>query len=863
MYVRSKATRKIKPLQGSPYTLHSGGKVPRQPVVLHRSEWGAHEILASPLTQFTQPMTLLTALNLQTHPWPLPNFFFSDFASGQAGSQQSQACAAQNQHERNDSNHRCLGKRDRPIQASRIMAAAEGSISTSSSTSHTLTHGTTNANIMALTTTSPHEAASMLAFLDTLKSENRHAFLQPPPSLSTASLHWAKHTLDAFAGQVGDEQAARRARDKKRKRESGSDDVLKIRKLHVDGFETGQVWQQARRIIQSTLNASKELLQELKADGDVLKQGEEESLNGDVKKVHFDEDGSEMDSSEMEGSEFASESDEEDFQDAESQQNEAASSGDEDADDMEDLGDEDDFEDEEGDEDDDLNQPTGTYTEDPNGLNDGFFSIDDFNKQTQYFEDQDYKADPNTDLASDDEDIDWHGDPFSEPKGKPKVKRSKHDEEEDAMPDSDEDEGEDAGPTFGDMDLDAAEGASDDEGNLADGLEGDMGMDLTADDIFYKDFFAPPQKKVSKGENERKWRARQQAKPNEQDMERAMANVRRDLFEDDSEHSDDEDALSDVSAGDPKSRRSAHERRQTKLAEEIRKMESELVAKRAWTLSGEASATSRPQNSLLEHDLDFEHAGKPIPVVTEETSEEIEDLVKRRIIAGEFDEVVKRRPDANVPADVRRGMIELDDSKGKQSLAEIYEEEHVRNTNPNSYVSAKDEKLHKEEREIENMWKDLSARLDSLSSWHYKPKPAAPSLTVVSDVATVAMEDAQPTTAQGVSGGDHMLAPQEVYKAGKDNADKGEVVAKSGLPIARQEMTREDKLRRRRREKEKIRKAGGETSKLSKKAQEKKDTLAELKKGGVKVINRKGEVLDVEGNKPQAAKVASSNSFKL
>lgn len=743
------------------------------------------------------------------------------------------------------------------------MATAEGSISTSSSTSNTLTFGTNNPNIMALTATAPHEAASMLAFLDALKPENRHSFLQPQPSVSTASLHWAKHALDGLAGQVSDEQAARRAKDKKRKREGGSGDVLKIRKLHVEGFETGQVWQQARRIIQSTLDTSKGLLQELEEDGEVFQEGAEE----DAKQVRFEEnDGSEVGSNDLEHDEIASGSEEEDFQDAESQQDEEALSVDEDEDDMEDLGDEDDFDgEEEEDDDDDLNQPAETYVEDPNGLNDGFFSIDDFNKQTQYFEDQDYKADPNTDLASDDDEVDWHGDPFAEPKGKSKNKKAKDDEEEDVMSDAEEedDDEEDAGPTFGDMDLDAPEGASDDEGNLADGLEGDMGMDLTADDIFYKDFFAPPAKKGNKGENERKWRLRQQEKPDEQNLDRAMADVRRDLFDDESENSDEEDALSDVSAGDPKSRRSAHERRQAKLSEEIRKMEAELVAKRAWTLSGEASANMRPQNSLLEHDLDFEHAGKPIPVITEETSEEIEDLVKRRIIAGEFDEVVKRRPDANVPADVRRGMIELDDSKGKQSLAEIYEEEHVKNSNPDSYVSAKDEKLRKEEKEIENMWKDVSSRLDSLSSWHYKPKPAAPSLTVVSDVATVAMEDAQPTTAQGVSGGDNMLAPQEVYKAGKDNADKGEVVAKSGLPIARQEMSREDKLRRRRREKERIRKAGGETSKLSKKAQEKKDTMAELKKGGVKVINKKGEVLDMEGKKPQAAQVANSNNYKL
>lgn len=761
--------------------------------------------------------------------------------------------------------------------------AAEGTSSTSSSTSHTLTHATSAANhhhghqiIMAATTTSPHEAASMLAFLDALQPANRHAFLRPEASVPTASLHWAKHALDAVAGPVGDEQAARRLRDKKRKREGGgsSGGALKLRKLHVDGLETGQVWQQARRIIQAALGTSLEVLSELEEGGEVLRAGGERAFN--EKTVRFEEEeDSEPVSSEIDD-EAESESAEENWEDAESQQGEEGLSGEEeDEDDLEELDGQDDFTgdgDGDGDGQDFDDQPTDLYVEDPNGLNDGFFSIDDFNKQTQWLEEQDMKADPYTDQGDEEEEeVNWHTDPMSEPQGKSKGKRSQHDDQADGMPEieADEEDDDDAGPTFGNMDLDAPEGDSDeDAGNLADGLEGDMGMDLTADDIFYKDFFAPPAKKAKKGEKPRKFQPRRQDEPDEQHLERAMGDVRRDLFEDVSENSDEEDALSDVSAGDPKSRRSAHERRQAKLGEEIRKMESELVAKRAWTLSGEASASSRPMNSLLEEDLDFEHAGKPIPVITEEVSEELEDLIKRRIVAGEFDQVVKRRPNADVSADVRRGLVELDDAKAKQSLAELYEEEHIKNSNPDSYVSAKQEKLDKEEKEIVNMWTDVSARLDALSSWHYKPKPAAPSLTVVADVATITMEDAQPTTAQGVTGGESMIAPQEVYnptEKDKDNKDKdnSEVVAKSGLPVARQEMSREDKLRRRRREKERIRKAGGETTKISKKGQEKKDTIAELKKGGVKVINRKGEVLDMEGKKPQAAKVATSNNFKL
>lgn len=744
------------------------------------------------------------------------------------------------------------------------------------------------------TATASSNMAAGAALLDSITTQNRHSFLQPSASIPIASLQLVKETLDAFAGRVSDEQQLRlREAGKKRKREAGlleRAEVLKIRKLHVDGFETGQVWQQAKRIIGSALRESQDVIEELEEMGefrDVLEIGAKEVDASDALDTEASESvegGSET------GSELGSDEDEdeEDDEDASSDEEgsgaeiydllddeaEEADGAESDASDLleenleldgEDLG----SEDEDGED-----EAPEEYVKDPHGLNDEFFSIDEFNKQTQYFEDQDARADPNTDMASDDEDVDWHLDPMAEsmPNGKSSGKPSKKDKiDEKALSDADDDEDEDdeeGGPTFGNMELDAPEGESDDEleKGLGDGL--DLGLDLTANDIYYKNFFAPP-KKVKKGGKPRHKELPRPSKPDDADVERAINDVRRDLFDDLSERSDSEDALSDVSAGDPRSRRSAHERRQAKLAEEIRKLEAESVAKRKWTLSGEATAAERPINSILEQDLDFEHAGKPIPVITEEISESIEELIKRRILAQEFDEVIRRRPDsmADVSNDTRRGLVELDDTKAKQSLAEIYEEEHVKTANPDTYVSKSDEKLRQEEQEAENMWKEISAKLDALSSWHYKPKPAAPSLTVVADVATITMEDAQPTTAQGVNGGESMIAPQEVYKAGKETAEQGEVVAKSGLPVARQEMSREEKLRRRRREKERIRKSGGgdEGKKpLSKKAQEKKDTISELKKGGVRVINKKGEIVDMDGNKAAAArKAATSGSFKL
>jgi U3 small nucleolar RNA-associated protein MPP10 len=47
---------------------------------------------------------------------------------------------------------------------------------------------------------------------------------------------------------------------------------------------------------------------------------------------------------------------------------------------------------------------------------------------------------------------------------------------------------------------------------------------------------------------------------------------------------------------------------------------------------GEVKSRARPENSLLEESLDFEHVGKNVPVVTEETVKTLEDMIKARIL---------------------------------------------------------------------------------------------------------------------------------------------------------------------------------------------------------------------------------------
>lgn len=719
--------------------------------------------------------------------------------------------------------------------------------------------------------------------LTTLEPQQRYKFLQPDAAIYDAAIDLTKGTLDAFAGRLVDEQTLRlqaKRKEKKRKRGDAGDEgsLLKIRKVHTQGFGVDQVWEQARRVIDALRSEVSRGLEELDVaqnDKHITLQQEEgiesEGESGDGGSGLEGEDDEPEGESEVDVDEdVMMDGDEEEFEDGNEDGNKDAAEDENDAalyDELEDENEYDSTEDEE--------ESPDVFVPDPHGLNDGFFSIDDFNKQTEFLEQQDAAADLFTGEASDEEEIDWEADPttLKETTGPSStLGKAKPSAEED-----DENSDKEDGPTFGDVDLNAPEGESDDEEDEDNiGMGGDVTSGDNTNDILYKDFFEPPPRKIGRGEREKNYLERQARKPKAQpeeeeaEMERAISDVRRDLFDEMSENEESEDALSDVDPADPKSRKSAHERRQAKLAEEIRRLEAASVAKREWTLSGEARAADRPMNSLLEEDLDFERTGKPVPVITAEVSESIEDLIKRRILAEEFDELIRRRPDSDsVPANARRGKFELDDSKAQQSLAEMYEEEHIKATNPDTYVSKADEKLKQEHREIEGLWKGVSAKLDALSSWHYKPKPPAPSLTVVADVATVSMEDAQPSTAAGLAGGESMLAPQEIYAAGKnkETVEKGEVVPKSGVPIARQEMTREEKLRRRRREKERIRKSGGNDNGKkveSKKSKERKDTVSELKKAGVKVINRKGEIRDVDGNALKGAAASlGAGSFKL
>ncbi|KAG8931489.1 hypothetical protein FRC02_002668 [Tulasnella sp. 418] len=414
-------------------------------------------------------------------------------------------------------------------------------------------------------------------------------------------------------------------------------------------------------------------------------------------------------------------------------------------------------------------------------LDDAFFSIDEFNRQTEEME---AKSRGSGKLAEDDEDDDEAGDE--------------------------------------DIDLFAAVEDVDDLAMSVD--EDDDEQETDVNDPYYKDFFAPPPriplpkkkttpnspdkglskkrsvrfnenvrvkniKAVGKGRPFNDLDQDDEEEEEEDDLEEEDQlngfgevdgegeeefDAEEDIDEDGSESDEEESEIKD--GGDVIGRfkddlfaddddeeaetanMSTHEKRLADIAEQIKDLEAENIAPKEWTLMGEASARTRPQNSLLEEDLEFEHVAKQVPIITEEVTKSLEDTIKARIIEGRFDDVVRKRPVDDKPFLPSR-LFELRDSKSEKSLAQIYEEDYTTQASGEQRIDDRDGKLQKEHEEIEKQWSEICYKLDALCNAHFTPKQPKATISTISNVASTTLESALPTA---VSTGT-LLAPEEVF----------------------------------------------------------------------------------------------------
>ncbi|EEQ36706.1 hypothetical protein CLUG_00827 [Clavispora lusitaniae ATCC 42720] len=394
---------------------------------------------------------------------------------------------------------------------------------------------------------------------------------------------------------------------------------------------------------------------------------------------------------------------------------------------------------------------------------------------------------------------------------------------------------------------------------------------------YYDEFFDKPgqekktAKKSKKAKSEEDEELDEDRELDDKEYDQAVDSAMFDLFADEDEEVEKQQNTKQMSS---------FEKKQSQLQAEIAKLEAELVAEKKWTMKGEVRSKDRPMDSLLDDEeaplLEFDRTSKPVPAITEEVTESIEDLIKRRIRNDEFDDLPKRLI-TDVSRFVQKQKTEVSEQKSEKSLAEIYEDVY-HGVDPDEKIT---EELQAAHDEISDLMTSLNYKLDSLCSAHYIPKPhqfKSLEVKVTDAAASISLEDVQPTHVSDET----KLAPQEVYKIGDDKvkADgaKGvsQVQLKSGLAYSKDELDRDDKQRLRRAKKRAKSKHFNELKEMREAREKQKpeggdrkrqkvsdviDTLSKAK--NVTVIDKKGRLTDAKGNAKKNQSAPSGSNLLL
>ena len=244
--------------------------------------------------------------------------------------------------------------------------------------------------------------------------------------------------------------------------------------------------------------------------------------------------------------------------------------------------------------------------------------------------------------------------------------------------------------------------------------------------------------------------------------------------------------------GDDNAAKSSFQQSQDAMKKRIEDLENGNIERRGWELMGEAKASDRPEDSLLEVPLEFEMADKRCPVITEEVTGSLEDLIRQRIVDEAFDNVEPRLEEKPSKLKARS---ELEEGKSSVGLAEVYEKEYV------SKVLNRDDaedKLLEEHRVIAQEFASLCHSIDSLSNFHYTPRaPIDEPIVAKVSAPVISMEEAIPISLAN----EDVLAPAEVYEEVKKSVEGQE----------NNDLTREERRAARRNLKSKLRKGKAKT----------------------------------------------------
>nr|XP_042907406.1 U3 small nucleolar ribonucleoprotein protein MPP10 [Parasteatoda tepidariorum] len=190
---------------------------------------------------------------------------------------------------------------------------------------------------------------------------------------------------------------------------------------------------------------------------------------------------------------------------------------------------------------------------------------------------------------------------------------------------------------------------------------------------------------------------------------------------------------------------------QEKIKKTVHDFEEKMIQKPDWHLTGEVTASSRPKDSLLHQDTDFDSSAKPVLVEDEDllnkTEKAIISIIKNKAYS-DGQRVVKPINDFTSS----KKEIVLDQSKSKKSLAQVYEEDYLKKK------YGEQEQENPKHVEIKKMMDFVLPELQAL--FCHIPKPAIPDIKIVSNLPAITVEEVAPTSISDVT----LLAPEEIKK---------------------------------------------------------------------------------------------------
>lgn len=126
---------------------------------------------------------------------------------------------------------------------------------------------------------------------------------------------------------------------------------------------------------------------------------------------------------------------------------------------------------------------------------------------------------------------------------------------------------------------------------------------------------------------------------------------------------------------------SSFHKNKDKFASQIAELEKEIVGSKSWDLRGEIGGKDRPENSLLAVAADIERASKPKPVVSQEYTSTLEELIIKRIKDDRFDDVIiSKKKEAYLTDKDENDPNSLSQEKSSIGLGEIYADEFLAQT---------------------------------------------------------------------------------------------------------------------------------------------------------------------------------------